>query len=98
MPFNPGGELTGGEVMPFQGSGLFFTCPSDHPLGPYPVVWPGNVAGVMLLLFVPLLFVKPGFPDIRPCGTKGCVTPPLPAACAEAPIVSNNPAAATNAT
>jgi hypothetical protein len=68
--------------MPFHGSGA--------------VVWPGVVAPVMLLPFMP--FVKPWFVDIRPCGTKGDPTPPLPAASAEAPNASNNPAAVTNAT
>jgi hypothetical protein len=49
----------------------------------------------MLLLLLP--FVKPGFVDIRPCGTKAVPTPPLPAASAEAPNASNNQAVVTNA-
>jgi hypothetical protein len=51
-------------------------------------------------MLVPLLpFVKPGFVDIRPGGVKADPPPPtlpLPAS-AEAPAVSNNPAAAANA-
>ncbi len=96
--FNPGGELAGAPegAMPFQGSGAcaFPWAPSVHPLGPYSVVWPDVVAGVMLPPLLPL--AKPGFVCIRPCGTKACPTPPLPAASAEAPNASNNPAAVTN--
>ena len=84
--------------MPFQGSAVF-PPPRDHPLGPYPVVEPDDGACVMLVSFMELLFVKPGFVDLRPGGAKPVPPPPvLPAASAEAPIVSNNPAAATNAT
>ena len=43
--------------MPFQGSGAF-SCPSDHPLGPYPVVC-DDVAGVMLVPFMELGFTEP---------------------------------------
>jgi hypothetical protein len=52
----------------------------------------------MFVSFMELLLgEKAGFVDLRPGGAKDVPAPPLPAASAEEPIVSNNPAA-TNAT